>query len=142
MRKVFVDSDVLLDVLAKRMPFYADSAAILTLAERKLIRAFTTPIVIANIFYILGRMQSKLAARENIRKLRLFIKILPVTEDDIDKALASRFNDFEDAIQYFASMNNNVEFMITRNQGGFKGSKISVYNPAEFLKAYHLQGNE
>lgn len=103
MQRLFFDSDVLLDVLAKRAIFYSDSASILSLAETKSIRAYTSPIVIANIFYILRKMKSKKIALESLRKLRVFINILSVTENQIDKALASKFKDFEDAIQYFVS---------------------------------------
>ena len=142
MHKLFIDSDVLLDVLSRRMPFYNDSAAILTLAERKLICACTTPVVIANIFYILRKMKTKSVALESLRKLRLFINILSVTENNIDKALVSKFKDFEDAIQYFASTDNDVGFIITRNKGDYKESKISVCTPAEFLEIYNSQKKE
>ncbi len=139
MHKIFVDSDVLLDVLARRLPFYNDSAAILTLADRKLIHVYTTPVIIANIFYILRKMKTKVFALESLRKLRIIINILSVTENNIDKALMSKFNDFEDAIQYFASIENNLEFIITRNKKDYKESKISVCTPGEFLEIFNSQ---
>lgn len=139
MHKVFVDSDVLLDVLARRLPFYNDSAAILTLADRKLIRAFTTPVVMANIFYILRKMKTKEFALESLRKLRIIINILSVTENNIDKVLTSKFKDFEDAIQYFASIENDVEFILTRNKEDYKENKISVCTPGEFLEIFNSQ---
>jgi len=137
--RLFIDSDVLLDVLARREAFYPDSAGILSLAEMKKIRAYTSPIVIANLFYILRKIKSKRIALESIRKLRLFIGVLPVTESHIDKALASKFKDFEDAIQYFVSSDNGIEYIITRNKQDYKQSRILVFTPAEFLKLYHLQ---
>ena len=137
MHRLFFDSDVLLDVLAKRAKFYSDSARILSLAEIKSIHAYTSPIVIANIFYILRKMKSKKIALESLRKLRVFINILSVTENQIDKALSSKFKDFEDAIQYFASSDNEIGYIITRNKADYKQSKISVCTPTEFLKLYN-----
>ena len=139
MPKVFIDSDVLLDVLARRLPFYFDSAAILSLAERKSIEAFTTSIVIANIFYILRKIKTKVIAIERLRKLRIFISIIFVTENIIDKALVSNFKNFEDAIQYFASSDNELGFIITRNKADYKQRKITVCTPTEFLEIVNSQ---
>jgi predicted nucleic acid-binding protein len=139
MHKIFVDSDILLDVLSRRLPFYNDSASILTLAERKSIHAFTTPLVFANIFYVLRKLKSKQTALASLRKLRLIIKIFSISENNIDKALISKFNDFEDAIQYFAATDNGVGFIITRNKKDYKESKIPVSTPAEFLEMFNSQ---
>ena len=137
MLKIFTDSDVILDVLAKRDPFYNNSSEVLSLVENKKIIAFTSPIVIANIFYILRKLKSKEFALESLRKLKLFMKVIPVEETHIDKALAAGFKDFEDAIQYYASMDKKLEFIITKNKEDYKLSKISVCTPAEFLNIYY-----
>ncbi len=137
MLKIFTDSDVILDVLAKRDPFYNNSSEVLSLVESKKIMAFTSPIVIANIFYILRKIKSKEFALESLRKLRLFMKVMSVNETHIDKALAAGFKDFEDAIQYYVSMDKKLEFIITRNKEDYRLSKISVCTPAEFLKIYY-----
>jgi len=139
MHRLFVDSDVLLDVLAKRKAFYPDSAAVLSLAEMKKVYACTSPIVVANLFYIFRKIKSKKVALESIRKLRLFINVLPVDEIQIDKALASNFKDFEDAIQYFTSLDNGIGYIITRNKADYEQSRISVCTPAEFIELYDIQ---
>ena len=83
------------------------------------------------------REKSKKIALESLRKLRVFINILSVTENQIDKALSSKFKDFEDAIQYFASSNNEIGHIITRNKADYKQSKFSVCTPTKFLKLYN-----
>ena len=140
MHRIYIDSDVLLDVFAKREPFYEDSALVLSLAAEKSIEAFITPIVAVNVIYILRKLRSQDIAITNIRKLRTIVKILPVTSDHVDKALSSKFKDFEDALQYFAALEGQIGFIITRNTADYKPSKISVCTPAEFLKIYHSQG--
>ena len=71
---------------------------------------------------------------KNIRKLRKIISILSIDEEIVDEALLSDNTDFEDAIQYIASEKNNIDFIITRNKGDFKNSKLPVLNAKEFLR--------
>ncbi len=137
MKNIFIDSDVLLDVLSKREPFYTDSAKLLSLVEIKSVKAYTSPIVISNIYYILRRLKTREIALESLRKIRLFIKIISVTETHIDKALSSKFKYFEDAIQYYASVEKKMGFIITRNKADYKESRISVCDPSEFLEIYY-----
>ena len=111
----------------------------LSLAEEKSVEAFITPIVVANVIYVLRKLRSKDVAIASIRKLRTIVKILPVTSDHVDRALSSKFKDFEDALQYFAALDGQIGFIITRNIADYKPSKISVCAPAEFLEIYHSQ---
>lgn len=138
MNKVFIDSDIILDVLARREPFYNDSSKLLSLAETKRLQAFTSPIVMANVYYILRKLTSKSFTLESLRKLRVFIKIVPVSEKHIDQALSSGFSDFEDAIQYFSSTDRHLGFIITRNKKDYKPDKISICTPSEFLKIFQV----
>jgi predicted nucleic acid-binding protein len=137
--KLFIDSDVLMDVLAKRQPFYADSAAVLSLAEQELVQAFSTPLVISNIYYILRKLTTKEIAIKGIRKLRTFLNIIPVDLGHVDRAITSNFKDMEDAIQYYASLDAEINFLITRNTAHFK-LEIPVYTPHEFLIFFDLHG--
>lgn len=139
MKSIFINSDVILDVFAQREPFYTDSAKLLSLAEKRNVKAFTSPIVVTNIFYILRKLTTRENALESLRKLRLFIKILSVTELHVDSALSSRFKDFENAIQHFASVDHNVRFIVTRNKPDYKHSIIAVCTPTEFLEIYNSQ---
>ena len=75
--KLFIDSDVLIDILGNRQPFYPDSAAVLSLAEQELVQAYSTPLVISNIYYILRKLTTKENAVKGIRKLRTFLNIIP-----------------------------------------------------------------
>ncbi len=131
--KLFIDSDVLIDVLAQRHPFYLDSASILSLPELGRVHCYTTPVVISNIFYILRKLSAKSQALNGIRKIRMIVNIIPVTQDHIDKAITSNFQDLEDAIQYYASLDASIDYIITRNTAHFKRLEIPVYTPQEFL---------
>ncbi len=134
MTKIFVDSDIILDLLAEREPHYIYAAKLFTLADLKKVRIFTSPLVFANLHYILKKLKSNNFALNNLRKLKTLINILPVNEKIIEQALNSGFKDFEDAIQYFTAVNNGINLILTRNKKDYKKSKITVFTAEEFLK--------
>jgi len=134
MPKVFLDCDLIIDLLAQRGKFYTPAATLLSLAERKKLEAFTSPLAISNVHYILSRFSNKDKARVSIRKLRSFISIVPVDEKVIDLALNSTFLDMEDAIQYYAAYQAGIEFLITRNVRDYKSAEISVCTADQYLR--------
>jgi len=133
MHKLFIDSDIILDVFAKREPFYYHSAKLLIRIEKKKALGYTSPLVFANIYYILRKLKSKDYALQSLRKLRIIIAIFPVDEKHIDQALNSEFSDFEDAIQHYAAKSNRINYIITRNKQDYKHSSITVCTPEEYL---------
>ncbi|HRN28042.1 MAG: PIN domain-containing protein [Ignavibacteriaceae bacterium] len=134
MKKVFVDSDIILDLLAKRDPNYIYAAELFTLIDQQKIIGFTSPIVFANLHYLLRKNTSNLFALKSLRKLKTLIKILPVDEKVIEQSLNSEFTDFEDAIQYFTAVNNGISIILTRNKVDYKKSKILIATAEEYLK--------
>jgi len=136
MKKVFVDSDVILDVLAQRQPFYDASAQIMSLCENNQLAGYTTPLVFANIYYLLRKLRSKDIAQSSLRKLRLILDIIMLTGDHVDRALNSKFTDFEDALQNFSAEERGIEIIITRNVSDYKHSKIAVHTPLSLLKLH------
>ena len=131
--KVFVDSDIVLDLLAKREPFYQPAAALFSKAEKGEVEIYLSPLIFSNLFYILRKMTTRPKAGETLKKLRSLIHILPIDDKIIDQALHSEFPDLEDAIQYFTALDNNIPILITRNKRDYKLSAISVNTAAEFL---------
>ncbi len=142
MHKIFVDSDIILDVLAKRRPFYIHAAKLFKIIEQKKISAYTSPLVFSNIHYILRKLTSKAQAIQNLRKIRLILNVLKLDEKIIDLALHSDFTDFEDAIQYYAAENNQTDFIITRNTEDYKESEITVYTAEEYLNVFYPKGQD
>ena len=136
MHRVFVDSDIILDVLAQRDEFYTPAAKLFSLFDKGDVAGFTSPIVFANLHYILRKAKSKEYALQNLVKLKSVISILPVDSKIIDLALSSKFSDFEDAIQYHTAKSSEINFIITRNKKHYKQSKISVCTAEEYLKIW------
>ncbi len=133
MKKVFVDSDIILDLLGKREPFYEPAARLFSLIEQKKIKAHVSPIIFTNLHYILRKMAGKEQAIQSLQKLKMLVKILPVDEKIIDLALCSGFGDFEDAIQFYTAKEHELEYLLTRNKKDYKGDGVSVMSAGEYL---------
>jgi len=133
--RIFVDSDIILDLLSKRHQFYEFSAELFTLGDMGKIQLVTTSLVFANVFYILKKTAGLEKAKELLRKLRILISVVPVREKAVDLALNSDFADFEDALQYFTAQDNGIEIILTRNIKDYKKAGLIVQTAEEFLKA-------
>ena len=135
MIKLFVDSDIILDLLAEREPYYIHAARLFTLINQNKIIAYTSPLIFANLHYLLKKQTTNSVALKSLRKLKTLINILPIDERVVEQSLNSEFNDFEDAIQYYTAVNNGITLIITRNKIDYKRSKIDILTAEEFLKS-------
>jgi len=134
-RKVFIDSDIILDLLCKRNPFYSFAAEVFTLGDTKKIELVTTSLVFANVFYILRKILGLEKAKELLRKLRIIISVVSVDEKVVDLALNSKFSDFEDGLQYFTARENDIKIILTRNVKDYKEKDLLIQTPEEYLKS-------
>ena len=134
-KQVFIDSDIILDLLCKREPFYTFAAEVFTLGDTKQIDLVTTSVVFANVFYILRKLLGIDKAKELLRKLRIIISVVSVDEKVVDLALNSKFADFEDGLQYFTARENNIKIILTRNVIDYKEKELLIQTPEEYLKA-------
>ncbi len=133
---VFLDTSVLLDVLARREPFYSDSAEVWTLAERGQVRGFISTLSIANLSYLLRREASPKAARKALSVLQDIFGLVPLDARIIDHAIDSAMDDFEDAIQFFSTIRAGADILITRNGDDFPDADMAIQTPAEFLATH------
>jgi predicted nucleic acid-binding protein len=132
-RKVFVDTDIIYDLLAKRDPFYFAAARLFTLADEGKVQIYISALSLANIHYLLSKLTSANEAKQIIRKFKVLVQVMALDEKIIDLALNSDFSDFEDAIPYYSALQNNIEVLITRNLKDYKKSQISVLTARDFI---------
>ena len=135
-QKLFIDTDIILDILAKREPFHNPAAQLFALIEERKVDAFTSPVVLSNLFCILSKFRSKNFAHSCLRKLRLLFSVIQVDEKVIDLALNSEFKDFEDAIQFYAAKFHNLDFIITRNVKDFVSKEIVVLTAEDYIERF------
>lgn len=133
MKKIFLDTNIILDFLGEREGFYEASAKIMTLADKKKIQVYTSPSSISNVFYVLTRYENSKIALEKIRKFKLLCSMSVMDDEVVEKAIHSNFKDFEDAMQYFSALASNCDVIITRNEKDFKNALIPVMNAESYL---------
>jgi predicted nucleic acid-binding protein len=131
--KVFVDTDIIYDMLAKREPHYQAAAKLFTLADDGKIQIFVSALAVANIHYLISKQLSPDEAKQIIRKFRLLVHVAPINEKIIDLALNSDFKDFEDAIQHYCALENDIQILLTRNLRDYKKAQISVMTAQDFI---------
>ncbi len=132
--KIFIDSDVIIDVTTARMPFFENSKAVLAHVENHTIVACTSSNCIANVHYILRKHFGDSKAREIIKGLIYYVEVIAVEHQDIRLALDSDFKDFEDSLQFYSALRNGCQAIITRNAKDYQQATIDVYSPSEFLQ--------
>ena len=134
MKKIFFDTDVILDISIEREMDIKDSVKIINFVENGLYSGYTSSIIFSNTYYIQRKLIGHDVAINFLKNLRLLLTVLNVDDLIIKKALESEFKDFEDAIQYYTAVENNMDCIITRNVDDYKKSIIPIYTPTELLK--------
>lgn len=132
-KNVFVDTDIIYDLLAKRDPHYQAAANLFTLSDEEKIQISISALSIANIHYLISKQLSGEQAKQILRKFRLLVHLVPLSEKIIDLALNSEFNDFEDAIQYYCAIENECDILLTRNLRDYKKAQITVMTAQDFI---------
>ena len=103
------------------------------LIEKNYFIGFTSTLILANCYYIISNNKNKKTAAKTVSKLRSIMTVLSFTDKEIGESLNSNFKDFEDGIQYFISINNGLDTIITRNISHFKNVDIHIFMPHDFL---------
>ncbi|WP_456313562.1 type II toxin-antitoxin system VapC family toxin [Pseudomonas shirazensis] len=130
---LFLDTNVLIDLIDKRQPFYNDIALIASMAENKEFKLAGSSLSFVNTVYVVSKNVEAKLVLEALKKLRIICDVSNIDEIVIDKSLISNFNDFEDAVQYFSALHHKSEIILTRNKKDFKNSEIPTMTPSEFL---------
>ena len=135
MMKVFLDTNIVIDLLAKREPFYNHAAQIFSLADKMKIQLYVSALTFANTNYILLKERKPEEAKSILRKLKLIVNIISLDDKIIGLSLNDTdFRDYEDAIQYYSAIENGIETIITRNLKDFQKSKIPVLTAEQYLQ--------
>ncbi|MEN9988336.1 MAG: hypothetical protein RLZZ585_1375 [Bacteroidota bacterium] len=134
MSRLFLDTNVILDLLAHRDPHFDSIARLATLADQKKLVLVSSPLSFTTVDFILNKYESEDSVRAKLRKFKIICEVGEVNEETIDKGLNSAFKDFEDAVQYYSALQANCSVIITRNAKDFKHSSIPVMTAEEYLK--------
>lgn len=138
---VLIDLNIILDVLQKSEPFYENSMRVLAAVESEKVIGLVAAHSISTLFYLIQKSKSVADARAMLTSLLQFIRIAPINQSTIDQALNLDYNDFEDAIQMIAALQNKVDCLITRNVKDYQPPLVKVLQPVEFLATIEGENN-
>lgn len=134
--KILIDTNIILDVLLKREPFYKSAIEVLNLAKRDNVQEYVSASAITDIYYLSYRqLKNKKLAIDLLKELLAIVSVSCVSEQEILKALELEWNDFEDSVQYSVALLQEMDGVITRNVGDYKESEIQVWLPEQALNA-------
>lgn len=133
--RLFLDTNIMIDLLCKREPHYDAAAKLMVLNEKGIIQIIVSSLSFVTCNYVMSKTVEKNAVSELLKKFRVLCDVAEVDEINIDKSLFSKFADFEDAVHYFAALKANADCIITRNSRDFVLSEIAICTPQEFLSS-------
>jgi predicted nucleic acid-binding protein len=135
---VYLDTNVVLDLLLARKPFDSDAESIFRLIAEKQVIAHLSAFSYGQIGYFLEKNLARVHARNRLRDIQQLTETVTVDDKIISAAIASDFTDFEDAIQFACALKvKNLYALITRNQRDFKNKEIQILSPKEFLNDFN-----
>lgn len=134
--KVFLDTNVIIDVLTAREPFFRDSQRVVDYCERHSESGFLSSLTFCTAAYVLRKFVGKDELPNKLKTLRKIFDVLPVTKGSVDWAIDSQMPDFEDAMQYECASVAKMDVIVTRDKSGFVGAGIPVLTPTEFVAKY------
>ena len=132
MTRLFLDTNIVVDLLDRREPFCNDAVRIFTMAYNKQVQIIVSPMTFTTASFLLRKHGTE-GVRNLLSNFRQLARIATTNERTVDDSLASQFNDFEDAMQYYTAIKAKADIIITRNGKDFVHSKIPVMTASEFL---------
>ena len=134
MKKIFVDTNILLDLIFQRRGFFLDAKRLFNYSKSRNIDIFISAISINTIYYLLQKKFTKEHSKHLLEYIYDITDILPFDENIIFLAHQSSFKDLEDGFQYFTAKEHHIPFLITRNIKDFAVDDLSVLSPQQFLE--------
>lgn len=139
MKKIFLDTNIILDVMAQRKPFNVSANFIMKLGIKGNVILCATPLTFANCAYILKSTYKHPDPVSVVKAYKQYITALTMDDEQCQRALCSEAPDFEDNLQYEAALAANVDCIITRNKKHFNQSAITLFTADEFVDDYNIK---
>jgi predicted nucleic acid-binding protein len=131
--KLFIDTNVVLDVLAQREPWFNDSARLLAHVEQGGATGHIAAHTLTTLHYLLARHLGQQKTAAVLIDLTGLLRVEPVDHQVLQQALALGWRDFEDAVQAVTAAQCQADYLVTRNPRDFRQSLVPVITPSEFL---------
>ncbi|MDR0796877.1 MAG: PIN domain-containing protein [Tannerella sp.] len=134
MKRVLLDTNVILDFLLKREPNYGCAQTIIKEIVYGNTQGYITASIATDIFYVLRKTNGKLFALNSLADLLIILDVLTVYRDDVYSVLNSGWDDFEDALQAYVAVRSGMDAIITGNIKDYqKTQNIDIVFPHDFI---------
>lgn len=140
--KLLIDTNVVLDVLLRREPFFRTAAEVLNLTQRDEVREYVSASAITDIYYIANKqMKDRDAVRDLLKRLLMVVSVVAVSEREIQNALNLAWGDFEDSVQYSVALLNEMDGIVTRNPSDYQEANMRIWLPEQALELFANEGS-
>lgn len=138
--KILIDTNVILDVMMERMPFFNDSKRIMTMCSSLEIQGYLAVHSIPTLWYLMRKGGTDKMVREFMVSILSYLDISGINKDMILRSLSrENFSDFEDCLQDECAFQIEADYIVTRNKKDFENSKIPVVLPEEFISKVEVE---
>ena len=135
--KLLIDTNVVLDVLLRREPFFRTAAEVLNLTQRDDVREYVSASAITDIYYIANKqLKDRAAVRDLLERLLKIVSVAAVSEQEIRNALNLTWADFEDSVQYSVALLNEMDGIVTRNPDDYQEANMRIWRPEQVLELF------
>jgi predicted nucleic acid-binding protein len=135
MKKVLLDTNIVLDFALKREPFYKNAQAIFYEIVKGNLEGYITASTATDIFYLLQKTNGKKFAKDTFDDLLVIIDVLTVYREDIYIAQHLGWDDFEDALQAQVARHGDMDAIVTRNVQDYKKVQhLDIVQPADLIQ--------
>ena len=140
--KLLIDTNVVLDVLLRREPFFRTAAEVLNLTQLDEVREYVSASAITDIYYIANKqMKDRDAVRDLLKRLLMVVSVAAVSEWEIQNALNLAWGDFEDSVQYSVALLNEMDGIVTRNPSDYQEANMRIWLPEQALELFANEGS-
>ena len=141
MKKIFIDTNILLDVAMHRNDFFQQAAIVWADCELRKVQGFISAISLNNMHYVMRKHGGSDTALENVRLILNIFTIVPLDESILRLAVDLPHKDFEDAIQTFSAVQAKADCIVTRDRQHFLNNYMPVISPAEYVDIFRAGKN-
>ena len=136
--RVFLDTNILLDVLMNRPGLVEDSEAAILRCEGLGTEMFVAWHGLATAYYLLRRGRTEPEAMQEVDRILAWARVVTAGDAEARRARSLGFSDFEDAMQAASAEACGAHWIITRDTTGFTSSPVPVISPPDFLTRFSL----
>ena len=135
--RVLIDTNVIIDILERRKPFFQDSYKIIQLGLQGKLETFMSAGAVTDVYYVIRKsIRNSEVAKEKIVALSALITICDTVAKDITSAITLSIADFEDAVIAAIAKRERADFIVSRNEADFTNSPVPAISPAQFLHQF------